>query len=369
MSGVLNIAIVGDIIPADSPLMSGQGVFSACNGDFRPIFSALKQFAADRDFLVANFEAVLVDKIVAVSPGTSAMKAPRSVIDALLECKIRYAGIANNHTMEYGPAAFKWMCDELERSGIQTFGHRSNPLLIVEVPNQELRVGLFAFSTVPAMYGFQPEYLYVDVEKPGDNAALLDRIERAKEQCDQLLVFPHWGNEFMKTPAPWQIDLAGDMVKCGADAILGAHPHVVQSACWMDGTPVFFSLGNLLSDYSQESYKRNAVVSLSLTKQGLDVSADIFDCTHQFVIRDTREKLRLQDSIESTVSPADYAREANRLRKSVRNELIVHLLKHPLRWMWNGDLWRWLLARFFFLLANARKIKRNPNAVYSGPIH
>jgi len=366
---VLKIGVVGDVIPADSPLMSGQGTYSASKGDFDSLFSAVRSEFSKYDFLIGNFEAVLVEKIDKVSPGTSAMKAPVSVLPVLKRCGFKYMSVANNHTMEYGPEPFKWMCKKLNGAGLLTFGHKDNPCLIVNDGRTQLKLGLLGFSTVPALYGFDPEYYFVDTNSPAETDLLLQRLREAKAECDQLLVFPHWGNEFMTRPAPAQINLARDMVASGADAIFGAHPHVIQSTSMMDSVPVYFSLGNLLSDYVQKRFKRNAVVSLEIGHESLESAASIFSCDNKFRIYNTEETLDLEVGNEQSESDEDYADEANRLRKKVRNELIVHLLKYPWRWMFNRGLWGWLVARFVFLVRNHRKIKKNPNAVYSGPIH
>ena len=105
----MRFGVVADIIGADTPLMCGQGVYSVCRGDFSRIFHGLKSFAASHDFMIGNFEAVLVDRIDKVTPAKAAMKSPRSIIPALQRCKFRYMGIANNHTMEYGPESCRWM--------------------------------------------------------------------------------------------------------------------------------------------------------------------------------------------------------------------------------------------------------------------
>jgi poly-gamma-glutamate synthesis protein (capsule biosynthesis protein) len=362
------IGIVGDVIPADTPLMSGQGVYSACGGDFSAIFSRLHEYSEQFDFMIGNFEAVLVEKIDRVSPATSSMKAPVSVLSALKQCNFRYMSVANNHTMEYGKEVFQWTCDQLVRSGIRVFGLKETPCLILDTEKSG-RVGLFACSTVPAMYGFDPEYYFVDPNSPAEIDFCLERLREAKTKCDHLLVFPHWGNEFMTRPAPWQINLAQEMIASGTDAVFGAHPHVIQTACHIEGRPVFFSLGNLLSDYVQERFKRNAVVSLKIGHGVLEATARVFSCDRKFEIYDTSEVLALDVRCETSESEQEYADKANRMRVQVRNELISYLLKYPWRWVFNKGLWMWLVARAVFLAVNSRRIRKDPDAVYSGPIH
>ncbi len=369
MGPKLKIEIVGDIMPCDSPLMSGQGVYSSCKGDFSVIFADLVRSRPTVDFRIGNFEAVLVGSREMASPGSAAMKTPLSVIPALKACGFQYVSIANNHTMEYGRESFLWMCGRLDESGLETFGHQRAPCRVVRHHGGGLKVGMFAFSTVPAMYGLDPEYYFVDAGKRPEVDALLRRLCEAKAECDRLLVFPHWGNEFMGRPAPWQVRLAGEMISSGADGIFGAHPHVIQPVHMIDGVPVYFSMGNVLTDYVQERFRRNAVVSLAIGRESVTHSARIYSCDRRFRIHDTGESMARNEAASPVEDDDVYAAEANRIRVQVRRESVAHLVKHPLRWIFNGTLWRWLLARAWFLLRNAENIRKSPNAVYAGPIH
>jgi hypothetical protein len=367
----LQIGIVGDIIPADSPLMSGQGIYSVCQGNFEPLFSDFQNYAKKFNFMVGNFEAVLVKKIDKVSPGTSAMKAPLSILPVLKKCGFKYMSIANNHTMEYGPNAFHYMCDKLNEFGIQTFGHKDIPFHIIEDYDLDVKIGIFAFSTVPAMYGFDPEYYYVNPYSLMEINALLQQIKIAKSECNHLIIFPHWGSEYMSYPAPWQIKLANQLINLGVDAIVGAHPHIIQKSCFINKKPVLFSIENLLSDYIHESFKKNAVITIKMDKNNIDISGHIFSTDHNFRIYNTGIELNLHslDLTQTNYLDEEYAFQANKTRTKVRNELILHLLRYPHRWIFNVGMWSWLFKRTFFLVSNIKKIKKNPNAVYSGPIH
>ena len=85
--------------------------------------------------------------------------------------------------------------------------------------------------------------------------------------------------------------------------------------------------------------------------------------------RQSLKSISVLNHINIKDTDAEYVAKANILRNTVRNQLILHLIKNPFRWIFNLGLWSWLIARFFFLILNAQKIKNDPNKVYSGPIH
>ena len=63
-----------------------------------------------------------------------------------------------------------------------------------------------------------------------------------------VVVFPHWGVEYTRQPLPSMRKHAARWVKAGADLVLGAHSHVAGAMEDIDGTPVLYSMGNLIFD-------------------------------------------------------------------------------------------------------------------------
>jgi poly-gamma-glutamate synthesis protein (capsule biosynthesis protein) len=74
----------------------------------------------------------------------------------------------------------------------------------------------------------------VDKLKEGFSASALD------------MVFFHGGNEWTTAPDARTRALYTDLLKAGADIIIGSHPHIVQGFEWIEGKPVFWSLGNFV---------------------------------------------------------------------------------------------------------------------------
>ena len=73
-------------------------------------------------------------------------------------------------------------------------------------------------------------------------------IKKAARTSDVVIVFPHWGVEYTRQPLPSMRKHAARWVKAGADLILGAHSHVAGAIEDIDGSPVLYSLGNLIFD-------------------------------------------------------------------------------------------------------------------------
>ena len=79
-----------------------------------------------------------------------------------------------------------------------------------------------------------------------DSAVLLEEIQRAKESCDFLTVYVHWGIERNTKPESYQRTLGQQYIDAGADLVIGSHPHVLQGIEYYKGKPIVYSLGNFV---------------------------------------------------------------------------------------------------------------------------
>jgi len=84
-----------------------------------------------------------------------------------------------------------------------------------------------------------------------DPEVLRADIARAKEESDVLVVFAHWGEEYV-APTAIQRQWAQFFADEGVDVVIGSHPHVLQPLEYITGAsgnemPCYFSLGNFLS--------------------------------------------------------------------------------------------------------------------------
>jgi poly-gamma-glutamate synthesis protein (capsule biosynthesis protein) len=56
----------------------------------------------------------------------------------------------------------------------------------------------------------------------------------------------HGGEEWSREPSREIRRIVTELALAGADAVFGSHPHVVQGVEWVQGRPVFWSLGNFV---------------------------------------------------------------------------------------------------------------------------
>ena len=154
--------------------------------------------------------------------------------------------LSNNHIGDCGEEGVQSTIDFLDDLGIDHFGatlQRSPELVIKDIKG--LKIGLLAFlgkETNPKISeGSNIKVNYIEDR-------MLKAVINAKEVVDILIVNLHWGIEFLKYPSSSQILIAREIVDCGADIILGHHPHRLQGSEIYNGRSILYSMGNFIFD-------------------------------------------------------------------------------------------------------------------------
>lgn len=160
---------------------------------------------------------------------------------------------------------FIWTDDiEKERDRLNKMGYKNVGIdYLAEVYKPYIfdttngKVGVIAYTRTILDAEHIAERNEVGLAKVYDKDLLLSKIEEAKKQVDALIVLIGWGDRETIAPDQKQKELAQQIVAAGADLIVGNHSVHGQEIEWIDGVPVFYSLGHVVSDISeteQETY-------------------------------------------------------------------------------------------------------------------
>ena len=171
--------------------------------------------------------------------------------------------VANNHALDYGTDALSDTFQTLDNAGIAYVGAGDN----LERASQPyvIKAGGKTFGFLAASRVIPEVSWNIDNRQPGmlctyDSAELCNAIQKAKETCDYVVVYVHWGIERENTPQDYQRQLGKAYIDAGADMVIGAHPHVLQGIEYYNGKPIIYSLGNYI--FNQEI---NSTVLLKTT--------------------------------------------------------------------------------------------------------
>jgi poly-gamma-glutamate capsule biosynthesis protein CapA/YwtB (metallophosphatase superfamily) len=160
--------------------------------------------------------------------------------------------VANNHSCDFGKDAFLDQLGLMKKADLPYFGGGRNlsearqPLIL---KRKGLNITLLGFNRFP------PKSFAAGENEPGiawlDEADVVKAIKSARQEYHADIVIPylHWGKESEPGPTLEQKGLARRLIDAGADAIIGVHPHVIQTVDIYKGRPIVYSLGNMVFDY------------------------------------------------------------------------------------------------------------------------
>ncbi|MCI0650169.1 MAG: CapA family protein [Chloroflexi bacterium] len=268
--GVVEVIAVGDV-------MLGRGVA----GEPDPL-GGVAAWLRPAGLALGNLESVIVAGGVppAVPPGAPQpyiLNAPLTAVAALRRAGFDLLGLANNHTLDYGPAGLLETAGRLQSAGITPLGAAAGSAIAYQPIIREvngLRLAFLAFNAVAGPSGFpHPSALRADWDAVQATAA----IAQARALSDAVIVSIHWGYEYELRPDPAQEAAAQAMLAAGADVIVGHHPHVVQPVVVgladttqpARATLVAYSLGNFAFDQGWDETGRGLALRLFFDARGL----------------------------------------------------------------------------------------------------
>lgn len=165
---------------------------------------------------------------------------------------IDIVGLANNHSFDYGEEAFLDTMTVLEDAGIPYVGAGHD--LAEAMQPVYLEADGFTIAYVAASCAELTVFTQeAEASEPGilacyDDTRFLQAIREAAAHADYVIALPHWGVEHSTWLDEKQPVSAQAYLDAGADAVIGAHPHILQGIQFSDGRPILYSLGNFWFD-------------------------------------------------------------------------------------------------------------------------
>ncbi len=187
---------------------------------------------------------------------------------ALAQAGLDIITVATNHIkdcglLDCGDRAFLDTLANLQAAGIQPVGAGANLEEALEPVVVEVKGVRFAFIS----HGELRPRNFAGPQTPGTapltEENVQESIRRAREAGAQVIIaLPHWGPEYDPVPTYPQRNWARFLVNAGVDLVVGNHPHVVQGIEFVQGVPVFYSLGSFLFDQTWAVETRQSVLLL-----------------------------------------------------------------------------------------------------------
>jgi poly-gamma-glutamate synthesis protein (capsule biosynthesis protein) len=215
-------------------------------------FAGIDSVLRDADLRFVNLESQISDQGGETQSPRHRLifTGPPEAAATLAAARIHVVSTANNHAWDYGRSALLETVERLAAVGVRHVGTGRDieqAYAPAVLRAKGLSVAFFALTHVwnqGPIHEHEGRHHVAWASFPRLRAAL----ERARAEHDVVLVSYHGGAEYQNAPSDSTRDFAQAVIRAGADAVIGHHPHVIQGVGWVSGRPVFYSLGNLVFD-------------------------------------------------------------------------------------------------------------------------
>ena len=192
--------------------------------------------------VLGNLEGALAQKAQKQNRNFTYRAKPRVAV-SLLRAGINVVTLANNHLVDCGREGVLETLDALAVAGLTPLGAAANESAAHEPVIREaggLRIGLLGY--------YWNRRCAATANLPGSAMGVFEELEtdirKLRSQVDRVVVTFHWGRPYKPEPSPRARAKARFAIDCGAHAVVGHHPHIIQALEIYRTRPIFYSIGN-----------------------------------------------------------------------------------------------------------------------------
>jgi poly-gamma-glutamate synthesis protein (capsule biosynthesis protein) len=225
-------------------------------GNIRYPFEFVADSLRKADIVFVNLESQLSDQngVTEHPQYNMVFTGPPEGARSLKDANITVVSTANNHAYDFGRRALRETIENLQREGVGFVGTsldsvtESTPAI---VEHAGTTIGFLAYTQfVNSQGAWKGRIAVFERELVRRDIAVL------KERVDLVVVSYHAGAEYVDGPSAKLRQEFRYLVECGADIVVGHHPHYPQGIERFNGKLVFYSLGNFVFYQPQREWSR-----------------------------------------------------------------------------------------------------------------
>ncbi|MDR2627147.1 MAG: CapA family protein [Dysgonamonadaceae bacterium] len=315
---VLSLIFAGDIM-GHSPQFRAAYMPETKTYNYEACFKHVKPYIESADIAVANLEVPIAGQPYSGYPRFSS---PDALLDALKSAGYDVLLTANNHIVDRGKKGMERTIRHVQQRDLLHVGSymdkaQRDSLYPLIIERKGVRLALLNYTYGTNGIPITPPNIVNVI----DTNLIKEDIQKANEKnADLKIMTVHWGEEYQPKANSEQKQLAGFFVRNGIDAVIGAHPHVVQNVeiRYREDSipiPVYYSLGNSISNQRKPHTNGGIMVKLTVNTHTktiehssylpVYVHKGILDGVYQYHLIPTGDYLR--NTPEFTLNAADSA--------------------------------------------------------------
>lgn len=243
---------------------------------FDHLYDEIKDEILAADIAVVNQETILGGKSLNYS-GYPAFNSPTEIGDALVDAGFDVVLHATNHTLDKGQKGVNKTFEHWDHYpditvlGINKSKEDRDRIPIVEKNGIKIAMLNYTYGLNGYKIPSDRPYLVNTLDKD----QMKRDIIKAHKEADFVVVYPHWGTEYVYEPVSSQKEWVYFFYELEVDLVIGTHPHVIQPVEWISSESghnmlVYYSLGNFLSYQKEPARMLGGIAQVTITKDDTD---------------------------------------------------------------------------------------------------
>jgi len=264
----MRIALLGDIAPFGRYCL-------ADNADVLHQFASVRAYLSQFDLVVGNLEAPFALNDRAIGGKSATVKAHPDNVSLLTALGVTHVTLANNHIGDFGRSAYERTKGILEAAGIGWFGTEGRQIELEKEGEKIALLGFCSYNTNPSpvLANLTDELNYLDAQ------AVFEAVKSNASNGFLSILAVHSGQEHVHMPSSEDITFARALAQVSNYVYFGHHPHVIQGQENIDGSAIFYSLGNFIFDdvYTPRDTEKPLILMSEANKTGAIGTLEICD--------------------------------------------------------------------------------------------
>ncbi|MBR3002583.1 MAG: CapA family protein [Clostridia bacterium] len=286
---------------------------------YNSLFKNVSYLWQNSNTVMCNMESVIVDNVkdYTLIDKTSNIHTNSSCVDSLKEAGFNLISLANNHITNYGEDGLKNTLNVLKQKGLEYIGAGEN---LEEASKYSIKeVNGLKVATISIS-----DKIYDDETAANEKGGALTTvyseypllINKAKTEANIVIVYIHWGESYTHIVTSEQEELAKNLINSGADIVIGAHQHTLQSVEKYNNGIILHGIGNLVFDQGWDFTKESVVANLSINANGdyaFELIPIYIEGATPEVTTDFYHVNRIFNTLTKKLNSTDYKIEDNKL--------------------------------------------------------
>jgi poly-gamma-glutamate capsule biosynthesis protein CapA/YwtB (metallophosphatase superfamily) len=240
------VAASGDFLIHTPVAARARALGGGSRYDFAPLFDPVRRHIEGADLALCHIETPLVP---GPPTGYPVFRTPVGLAGSAKRVGWDMCSTASNHSLDVGEYGIRTTLAALDRAKLPHHGTARSPAERRRAAVAHVKGVKVAFLAYTAISNGQavPDPWNLNWASAGRIVADARRAKRGGAEA--VIVNLHWGNEYQHAISPAQLSLAKRLTRSpNITAIVGQHAHVVQPIRRINGKPVVFGEGNLVSN-------------------------------------------------------------------------------------------------------------------------